>query len=85
MRLYRTVFSRQALDFVTAADDEVFAEINQWVDRIEHLPFTPGDYTEQDDDQRVMQVTVLHHVAIAYWPDHATREVRVVRLEANQG
>ena len=83
MTHYRTVFSRQALDFVAAADDDMFAEINRWVDRIERTPSTPGDYTEQDEDQRELQVAVLHRVALTYWPDHGTREIRVVRIEAN--
>ena len=55
MRSYRTVFSRQALDFVATADDDVFTEISQWIDRIERMPSTPGDYTEQDEDQRELQ------------------------------
>jgi hypothetical protein len=84
MRSYRAVFSRQAMGFVAAADDDAFAEINHWVDRIERTPGLPGDYTEQDDEQRELQVTVLRRTAVTYWPDHATQEVRVVRIEANQ-
>lgn len=85
MRPYRAVFNRQAWEFVAAADDDTFAEIEQWVNRIERAPGTTGDYTEEDEDQRELQVVVLHRVAIAYWPDHATREVRVARIEANRG
>ena len=85
MRPYRTVFNRQALEFVADADVEAFAEIERWVDRIEREPSMPGDYTEQDEDHRELQVIVLSRVAIAYWPDHAVREVRVARIEANQG
>ena len=85
MRSYRTVFNRQAWEFVADADDDTFAEIEQWVNRIERAPGTPGDYTEEDEDQRELQVVVLPGVAIAYWPDHAAREVRVARVEANRG
>ena len=84
MRLYQTVFSRQALHFAVTADDNTFAAINQWVDRIERTPSAPGDYTEQDADGRELQVIVLHQLTITYWPDHATREVRAVRIEANR-
>lgn len=52
------------------------------MDRIERIPFTLGDYTEQDEDERELQVIVLSEVAIAYWADHAAREVRAVRIEA---
>ena len=85
MRLYRTVFNRPAMEFVAEADDDTYVEIEQWVNRIERTPSAPGDYTEQDEDHRELQVVVLTRVAIAYWPDHATQEVRVARIEANQG
>ena len=80
MRLYRTVFNRQAVKFLADAGDEEFAEIERWVDRIERAPSTLGDYTEWDEDHREVQVMVLHHVAMAHWPDHATQEVRVARI-----
>lgn len=83
MRPYRAVFNREALDFVVDTDEVAFAEIEQWVNRIERAPSTPGDYTEENEDDRELQVTVLRHVAIAYWPDHPAREVRVVRIEEN--
>jgi hypothetical protein len=85
MRPYRTVFTRQALDFVADADEDTYAEIEQWVNRIERSPFITGDYTEQDEDHRELQVLVLGRVAVAYWIDHAMREVRVARIEASGG
>lgn len=85
MRPYRTVFNRQALELVADADEDTFAEIEGWVNRIERKPFMPGDYTEQDEDHRELQIIVLNRVAIAYWPDHAVREIRVARIEANRG
>lgn len=82
MRPYRTIFNRQAMEFVADADDEAFAEVEQWVNRVERAPSASGDYTEEDEDHRIMEVAVLHRVAIAYWADHAVREVRVVRIES---
>jgi hypothetical protein len=85
MRPYRSVFNRQALMFVADADEETYAEVEQWVNRIERAPFTSGDYTEQDEDRRELQVMVLTRVAVAYWIDHAVREIRVARIEPNWG
>lgn len=85
MRPYQTVFNRQALEFVADADEDTYAEIEQWVNRIERTPFTLGDYTEQDEDHRELQVMVLTRVAVAYWSDHAMREVRIARIEPNRG
>ncbi len=85
MRPYQTVFNHQALEFVADADADIFAEIEKWVNRIERVPSTPGDYTEEDEDHREMQVVVLYRLAIAYWPDHGAQEVRVARIEVNRG
>lgn len=82
MRRYRTVFNREALEFVVQTDDEVFREIEQWVNGIERAPATGGDYSEQDNDGRELEVVLLGAVVIAYWIDDAVQEVRVVRIEA---
>ncbi|HEY8995511.1 MAG TPA: hypothetical protein VIM71_12655 [Lacunisphaera sp.] len=42
MKSDQTVFNRQAMIFVADADDEVFAEIEQWVNRIERAPYIAG-------------------------------------------
>ena len=82
MRRYQTVFNRAALNFVVQADDRVFGEIESWVNLIERAPATRGDYAEQDEDGRELQVVMLPAVAITYWPDDAMHEVRVVRIES---
>lgn len=83
MRSYDAVFSRQALEFVAITDEDCFREVTEWLDRIERFPSAPGDYTERDDSRRQIQVVVLRYVAIAYWTDHASLEVRVIRVETN--
>lgn len=47
--------------------------IEQWTMKNEH--YLPA----------LIRNPVLHRIAIAYWPDHAAREVRVARIEANRG
>ncbi len=85
MRPYRTVFNRPVVEFVADADEETFAEIERWVNRIERTPATRGDYAEQDEDRRELQVMVLTRVAITFWCDDAVREIRVVRIDRNPG
>ena len=81
MPAYRTVFTREASDFICRASHRDMRVLDDWLDRIERLPGTPGDYTELDDTSRELQVVVLDKFAITYWPDHAVREVRIVRIE----
>lgn len=82
MRLYRTVFSREALEFAVQAEDAVFGEIEVWVNRIERAPATRGDYAEWDDDGRELQAVILGAAVITYWADDAVREVLVVRIKS---
>jgi hypothetical protein len=82
MRFYRTVFSREAMEFAVQADAAVFGEIEAWVNRVERVPAARGDYTERDDDGRELQVVILDAAVITYWADDAVREVRVVRIKS---
>jgi hypothetical protein len=81
MRRYQAVLHWESLEFVVQADDEVFATIEHWVNRIEQTPGISGDYGELDATGRKLQVAVLETVAITYWTDHAAQEVRVIRIE----
>ncbi len=82
MRRYQTAFNREALNFAVQVDNAVFGEIELWVNLIERAPATRGDYTEEDDDGRELQVVVLRTVAITYWTDDAAGEVGVVGIES---
>ena len=82
MRRYRTVFTREALTFVVRTNEVTFGEIESWVGMIERAPAARGDYVEQDDDGRELQVVMLRVVAITYWTDDAMREVRVIGIES---
>jgi hypothetical protein len=83
MPRYRTVFSRQALDFICRADDDEMQELDAWLDRIEGQPGLFGDFSEVGDAGRELQVICLHRVVVTWWTDHAVREVRIVGIETN--
>lgn len=83
MSRYRTVFSRQALDFIRRASDEEMHELDAWLDQIEGQPGLTGDYSEIGDGDRELQVICLPRVVVTYWADHAVREVRVMKIEPN--
>ena len=83
MSRYRTVFTRQALDFICRAGDDEMQELDVWLDRIEGQPGMSGDYAEISDAGRELQVTCLHQVVVTWWTDHAVREVRIMKIEPN--
>jgi mRNA-degrading endonuclease RelE of RelBE toxin-antitoxin system len=44
-------------------------------------PFVRGDYEEQDEAGRPIQIKIMGKYAMTYWVDHAVKEVKVTRLE----
>ena len=44
-------------------------------------PYAKGDYEEQDEVGRTVQIRVMGHYALTYWADHAVREVKVMKIE----
>ena len=51
------------------------------LDDVKAALFRPGDLQERDTQGRVNEVVVGGDWLVTYWPDHAVRELRSVRLE----
>ena len=85
MTPYQAVFSRPALEFLIEADRDETAEIRRWVERIERTPHIRGDFQDQDDQWRRLEVVALDHTVITYWVDDAVREVRICKIEGLRG
>ena len=81
MDVYPLVLSEgAAMTFATVAlrDRRKLAAI---LDRLKATPFRHGDLQERDASGRVNEVLVIGEWLVTYWPDHAARELRVVRVE----
>ena len=81
MDAYDLVLSEMAaMTFATAArpDQRKLAVI---LEGVKATPFRPGELQERDVQGRVHQVLVAEDWLVTYWPDHAARELRIVRLE----
>lgn len=68
MRSYRTVFNRQALEFVADADEDTYAEIEQWVNRIERAPSLLVELLEQPFQPLLARGGPVHRAAESYRP-----------------
>lgn len=44
-------------------------------------PSQIGDYSDQDDTGRDIQFIVIGDLLVAFWADHAVRELRIVVIE----
>ena len=52
--------------------------IMSFVRSLANHPFTPGDFTDQDDSLRTRQIKIVGHYAITYWVDDPVKTVMVV-------
>jgi hypothetical protein len=80
---YRTVFTRKAPDFICHAGGDEMLELEGSLDQVERSPGMNGDYAATDFAGRELQVVTLRQITLAYWTDHAVREVRIVWIESN--
>jgi hypothetical protein len=51
------------------------------LDGVKAAPFRRGDLQESDSDGREFEILVVGDWIVTYRPDHAVRELRIVRLE----
>jgi hypothetical protein len=54
--------------------------IENFVDSLSGNPFKTGDYAETDAAGRPIQIKILGNFAIAFWADHAVKEIKVVAI-----
>ena len=55
--------------------------ISRLFDELAQNPSRAGDYVEQDEVGRPVQVLILGGHAVCFWADHAVKEVKVIDLK----
>lgn len=81
MDSYALVLSEAAaITFATAPRSEQ-RKLVVILDAVKVAPSRRGDLQERDAQGRVNEVLVVGDWLVTYWPDHAVRELRVMRLE----
>ncbi len=78
---YELVLSEAAAMTLATASRPAQRKLAVILDEVKAGPFRPGDLQEHDTQGRVNEVLVVGDWLVTYWPDHAGRELRVVRLE----
>lgn len=59
--------------------------IENFVDSLSGNPFKSGDYAETDAAGRPIQIKILGNFAVAFWADHAVKEIKVVAIVRADG
>ncbi|MGH8018837.1 MAG: hypothetical protein ACREIA_11175 [Opitutaceae bacterium] len=81
MAAYELVLSEAAAMALVAASRTEQRRLSALLDRLKADPFRRGDLQERDAQGRANEIWVEGDWIVTYWPDHAVREMRVVRIE----
>jgi hypothetical protein len=55
--------------------------ILSFLEKLANRPELSGDYQEQDDVGRSVQIKIIADYALTYFADHAVKEVKVTKIE----
>lgn len=78
---WKLVLDEEALSFLLACR---FAERRKLLAALESLkknPYQPGDFIEQDDVGRPLDVRVFGSYLVTFWRDSFVKELRVIEIE----
>jgi hypothetical protein len=78
---YEPVLSSKAAAFLVALSKARQRKLIGLLDQLADHPSQIGDYFEPDESGREVQFILVRDLLIAFWADHAVRELRIVDIE----
>ena len=78
---YKAVLHRGVADILLSFPTRSRQQLFSILDRLESESGQQGDIMEFDDTGRTNHILISGAWAITYWPDHAAKEIRIVRIE----
>jgi hypothetical protein len=80
-RAYEPVLSSKAAAFLIGLSKARQRKLIGLLYQLADSPSQIGDYSEPDETGRDVQFILVRDLLIAFWPDHAVREMRIVDIE----
>jgi hypothetical protein len=78
---YEPVLSSKAAAFLVAISKARQGRMIGLLYQLAENPSQIGDYSEPDETGREVQFILVRDLLIAFWADHAVRELRIVDIE----
>ena len=78
---YEPVLSSKAAAFLVALSKSRQRKLIGLLVQLADNPSQIGDYFEPDESGREVQFSLVRDLLIAFWADHAVRELRIVDIE----
>ena len=85
MKPYAVYLRIEAAELLKSVATRNRRGIENFVDSLSGNPFKTGDYAETDAAGRPIQIKILGNLAIAFWADHAAKEIKVVAIDRADG
>ena len=80
MKPYAVYLRIEAAELLKSVATRNRRGIENFVDSLSGNPFKSGDYAETDAAGRPIQIKILGNFAVAFWADHAVKEIKVVAI-----
>ena len=77
---YEPVLSSQAVAFLLALPKTRQRKLFQLISQLSENPVQVGDYSLPDDAGREVQFLLMGDLIVAFWPDDAVKELRIVEI-----
>jgi hypothetical protein len=81
IRGWKVTFDSEAVEFLLNRSSRERRRLIQFADSLKANPTLAGDFLEEDDVARSLQLKVVGRFLITYWADHAAKVVNIVRIE----
>jgi len=81
MEPYRIYLHIELLDVVPARGEQR-KRIMEFIRSLAAAPHSPGDFTDQDREQRPRQIKIIGRHAVTYWVDEPVKAVMVVDVRS---
>lgn len=78
---YSYTLGEAAVHAFTSLPARQRARLLRIFDSLSRLPHQEGDYRETGTSRRLYEVKLIDETLITWWTDHASKEVRIVRIE----
>jgi hypothetical protein len=78
---YEPVLSSKAAAFLVSLSKPRQRKLIGLLYQLAENPSQIGDYAEPDQTGREVQFIIVRDLLIAFWADHAVREMRIVDIE----
>jgi mRNA-degrading endonuclease RelE of RelBE toxin-antitoxin system len=79
---YRVLIAKEVIASLANFSRREKQRVTQFFETLADDPYRAGDYVEQDETGRPIQVLVVGKIALWFWSDHAVKEVKVLDLKS---